>query len=935
MINCSSCGAANRSNSRFCQACGVELDLLQPVICPHCGTPNPAASAFCIACEARLPREPDPDPIDQVSAKADEKAPAKADQPAGERSLPVWMRGLEQALPDKDPREAPDSEMTAEAIPDVLPDADPMRPPSPADETPLPPDLPQEDPPDWLMELSPTDLSSTSFEEEPPGTSPPGWLEPATAGRRQAGLELANADISPQTAIFPEWLRECPPGSEEPEQVPPPVAEPRVEAGPDDGLQPIQAGEVDDTAPVEDPIPVQSEDAAFESNQDERPVRAASSVFMAGLSARQGELLHDVKDALVTEAAVSRPSAPDPPGASHSPVAAAATRARLFSEVVSSSVPIADGAPAEGSSALVSLLALDCGSATTRAFLFDQVDGSHRFLACGEAPSTAGPPTFDPLLSVRRALSALAETTGGDYLDDGGQVISPRHQGRGVDALVTVQSDAPSLRLILIGVKEASGLDQARRAAAATSAQIVGTVALESGRRTAPGGDDVQEQVRLVRGAAPDAIISVSTGDGDSDALVVDAIRAVALACSSQPADRRPAIFFVGDPELRSDVAEAVGTDAELRFVELEPDSPGDRTADRLVAEIEEFGRQHWVQRRQGLATLAEWSAAPILPAWKAFGLTLQYLARRSAETVLGLDIGAARATVAAATDGDLHLLVRSDLGLAHNAANILDLVNTDLLLRWLPYEIDAVDVANELYNKALRPGTLPQSRHDLLLEQAVGREIIRLVVADIAQRWPGPPEAEYLRSLSAFDVIVASGGVLASAPSYGQAVLMLVDALQPVGLSRLYLDRDRLATVAGALAMVNPLAASQVLERDGLLCLGTVVAPAGLESEAAGDKASLTVKVESEGGRVRVVRVAHGALRVISLPAGQTATVDVLSASGSHIPLDVDGQAGPAEVLGGAVGIIVDARGRPLPVAEEPVEQRRRLQGWLRAVGA
>ena len=305
--------------------------------------------------------------------------------------------------------------------------------------------------------------------------------------------------------------------------------------------------------------------------------------------------------------------------------------------------------------------------------------------------------------------------------------------------------------------------------------------------------------------------------------------------------------------------------------------------------------------------------------------------AKRSAERILGLDVGAATTTVASATEGDLDLVVRSDLGLAHNAARILDLVPAESVLRWLPIEMEEAEAADRLHNKVLHAGTLPQTRRDLFLEQAVAREIIRLAVADTAasSTWPGvtgnPGEGP------AFDAIIASGGVLAKAPSYGQVALMLLDALQPVGASRLYLDRDRLAVVAGALAVANPLAASQILESDGLLSLGTVVTPVGIQSDPTGDQAAVFVKVERDSGEEQAVRVPFGALRVIPLQAGRTATVKVLSGATPG----PEGQTGSTEVLGGVVGIIIDARGRPLPMTEGPAGQRRRVQSWLRAIGA
>ena len=59
-----------------------------------------------------------------------------------------------------------------------------------------------------------------------------------------------------------------------------------------------------------------------------------------------------------------------------------------------------------------SLLAVDVGAATTRAVLFDVVEGEYRFLASSSAPSTAEAPFRDVIEGVRDAITNLQSVTG-------------------------------------------------------------------------------------------------------------------------------------------------------------------------------------------------------------------------------------------------------------------------------------------------------------------------------------------------------------------------------------------------------------------------------------------------------------------------------------------------------------------------------------------
>jgi hypothetical protein len=160
----------------------------------------------------------------------------------------------------------------------------------------------------------------------------------------------------------------------------------------------------------------------------------------------------------------------------------------------------------------------------------------------------------------------------------------------------------------------------------------------------------------------------------------------------------------------------------------------------------------------------------------------------------------------------------------------------------------------------------------------------------------------------------------------------LLLDALQPVGVTGMVLDKLRLMAPLAAVAMVNPLAATHVLERDSLLNLGTVVAPVGTAREG---EIALTFKIKYEDGRSLEVEVPYGSLEVIPLPTGQTADLELRPTRRFDVGLGTKGQAGSTKVEGGVIGIIIDARGRPLPVAHDPAEQRERMQRWLWDMGS
>src|SRR5262249_61062321 len=141
-----------------------------------------------------------------------------------------------------------------------------------------------------------------------------------------------------------------------------------------------------------------------------------------------------------------------------------------------------------------------------------------------------------------------------------------------------------------------------------------------------------------------------------------------------------------------------------------------------------------------------------------------------------------------------------------------------------------------------------PATLRELELEHALAREAIAL-----ALRAPGAR----IGGLHPLDVIVGTGGVLANAPDPAMAALILLDALQPRGVTSLVLDTGHISNMLGAVAALDNVAAAEVAESDAILLqLGTFVAPVGIVPEG---HPMLRVSLEYADGRRHIEDVPHG----------------------------------------------------------------------------
>ena len=583
-----------------------------------------------------------------------------------------------------------------------------------------------------------------------------------------------------------------------------------------------------------------------------------------------------------------------------------------------------------------SILAIDSGSTLTRVFLISLVEDKFRLIAWAEAPSTLKPPWSDMAVSVRQALDQIASKTGFRILDDLGQIISPEGQGGGVDAVVSTTSASKPLRLVLAAPTQKAPMESVQRALSLSYAVIEGLVTADA-RQGDVLAEDVGGQVRLVQELVPDAIVVVGCEDGSASEPVLESVEAMALACNALRAPACcPPIIYAGNRSPQPTLNRIVGDAIRVQVVDTVGPSAKMEDLNTLRAAVEDLHYQHAIRHLPGYRTLAAWSSVRMLPAARALAYTTHYLARygkahqkppdEDLANVLVVDVGGATATVVTMVDGLLDLFFCSELGSGHNAARILDHVPLESVLGWLPSHLDPAEARNTLYNKRLHPNTLPQTRQDLFLEQAITREVLGWTMTAWAEARANGPRP-HPGSTPQFDLIVGTGGVLGNAPDPGLAALILLDGLQPVGISNLALDRLGLAAAVGAVAAVSPLAAVQVLEQDTLLRLGTVVAPMGTANER---KHALTVKIEYEDGRAMEVRVPFGSLDVLPLPAGHRAILEIRPNKCFDLGVGTWGQTVTKEVEGGVLGIIIDARGRPLSHAKDAVEQQARMQRWL-----
>ncbi|MBW8010212.1 MAG: hypothetical protein FVQ83_03070 [Chloroflexi bacterium] len=570
-----------------------------------------------------------------------------------------------------------------------------------------------------------------------------------------------------------------------------------------------------------------------------------------------------------------------------------------------------------------SLLAVEIGTVNTRALLFDAVEGNYRFLASGTSTSTVAAPMYDAGEGVRMALDQLHNISGRLLVGMDERLMMPSTpDGSGIDRFSASLSAGQPLKVAAVGLLDDVSLKSVRRLVGAINSRIVETLSLDDRRKPEAQIDSI---IRL----RPDIVVIAGGTNNGASRSVLKLINTLGMALHLLPANFRPEVLYAGNENLGGNVTSFLENLVPFSIVpNLRPNHGTEQLGPAELMLTEIFRKIHG-RKTQGIQELDTWASGMLQPTSIAFGRVIRFLSRVYDPTkgVLGIDVGASSTTVASSFSGDLRLKVYSRLGMGESLVGLVNRTKLEDITRWIPLDVPDDYVANYIYNKAIYPASLPATRADLAIEQALAREVIRAALSQAKETFPkdlsGPKRAGLLPW---FEPIIAAGSVIAHAPSFAQSLLMILDGVEPTGITKIILDKNNIAPALGTAAVLNSILAVQVLESSSFINLGTVISPVG---KARQGSPVLRLKIIYDSGQENIVDVKNGALQTIPLPPGRSAQLHIQPLHRFDVGMGGPGKSGRLRVSGSYFGIVIDARGRPIRHSASPDRRRELLVKW------
>ena len=567
-----------------------------------------------------------------------------------------------------------------------------------------------------------------------------------------------------------------------------------------------------------------------------------------------------------------------------------------------------------------SALAVDIGTTITRSLLFDIVAGRYRLIGGSTAPTTAGSPKFDVTEGIWRSLEELQHFTGRTLLEKDGVIIPSTQDNQGADIMVATMSAGNPISVVTVGLLDNVSLLNARRLAQTSYTKIIAEISLNDNR-------SATDRINLLTRLRPDLIIITGGTNNGATRSLLSILESIGLASYMMEETQRPHILFTGNEKLKDEVKTGMEKISKLHISPNIQPVLGYTNFPPAQKELNEIYCD--VRRKQsgGLREVLSWTDGYFTSTASALGRVIRFLSEKyePEKGVMGVDIGSDTTILAAAFHGEETLRVYPNLGVGGGAAGVLQKSSLEKIKRWLPVNMPDNLIRDYIYNKSNYPDSIPTEEDHLEIELAIAKQALRQAALDLI-----PSLEKKIDSMGvlmpALEPIIGAGRILTQAPKRYQSLSVLLDGLQPTGVTTLAVDQNSVLPGLGALAEINPLMTVQVIESNTFLNLGTIIAPIGV---ARPGTTVLRIRLYREDGRLITRDIKFGSLTILPVEMGEKVSLHLRPLHRFDIGMGGPGKAGKVNAVGGALGIIVDTRGRPLQFYPDEEKNITRNEVW------
>ncbi len=568
--------------------------------------------------------------------------------------------------------------------------------------------------------------------------------------------------------------------------------------------------------------------------------------------------------------------------------------------------------------AITSLLALDISPEVIKACLFEREEGVYRLAGISRTPTFLNAQGSINRKDLSKALTDLMNNSDHELLTEDGNILFPADGlTRGVDRIALSWSLPVPIKVILFGLMPTGSMNAGLLLVKELPLEIVGQI-------SATDGSSDEERMDLVLAKRPELILLTGGTEQGADNVLRSSVDLVARSISVLPQDLRPVVVFAGN----SMVADYVKTKLEPLTLIFTASNVQPRLSEVDIQPAREVlsdvCNRMWVKRfslQPGTRPLVLNQIRPSIRAIEDFLAILGISEKRTCGGI-AIQLDGIATSLTVSLDGRCTSYQQLNGCMKFDPGMLVSQYQPSDVAHWSPDTINSVYLAEYLSAGSLYPGRLPVTSGDASIEESLTR------VAGIRSWHTLSKKHDFPKTLISrdfcadADFILITGSRQDHHQERGLGLLQMLDILQPIGLCDVFYDQDGIAASLGTAAHMDASIPLHCLSGGAVPRLATIIAPVHKARE--GSRLLSLVIVEQDGPETRL-DIPAGGLSSFPLRPGTKAEVKISLHSGAGMGTRFDPRSG-VTVEGSQLGIVIDARGRPLVLRKDPGAQRE----WL-----
>ncbi|MDX9978311.1 MAG: glutamate mutase L [Candidatus Cloacimonadales bacterium] len=463
------------------------------------------------------------------------------------------------------------------------------------------------------------------------------------------------------------------------------------------------------------------------------------------------------------------------------------------------------------------ILIIDIGSTTTKSLLLKRGINKYNLIGIEISPTTVEKPFEDVKVGIRNSIknleakhnkSILSETNDDLLLQDDISFLATSSAGGG-------------LQILVVGLTLLDSAASAQRAAYGVGGVILNTLAIDDNRSSV-------ERILILNTIHPDIILfcgGVSGGALFSVIRMADLLRNASIEQKFIHDEKIPLVFAGNENAL--DFVNTVFPDRyDLHIVENIRPKLKEENLEPAKNKMQELFLNSVMEHAPGYAPVKKMVEVDIIPTPTGVLNTMKLLGKKH-RNVISFDMGGATTDVFSYIVGNHQRSVSANYGMSYSIGNII--ANSDFENDFKPY-LKSINFAKDDYfynyigNKILFPTSNPTNDIETFIEHITAIQGIKLSIAQHFQLYFGIRDGLYESILklitkqdkyhhlfeayksfylSDINIFIGSGGVISHA-SKKQALFMMIESFNPLGIAELWRDKHFISPHIGVLSTLD-----------------------------------------------------------------------------------------------------------------------------------